>query len=177
MKHLLITGKPGVGKTTLIREMALRLTNYDPVGFYTGEIRVNGYREGFRLVSLDGQSGILSHVDQPGPYRVGRYGVDLAGFERFLNELDLVHSPSQLVILDEIGKMECLSTQFTTVLETLLNSSKLIIATIALRGEGFIQQVKQRPDCRLFSVTVENREGLVDTMMAELLQQLGTQEK
>lgn len=176
MKHLLITGKPGVGKTTLIREIAQRLKNYDPVGFYTQEIRVNGHRQGFRLVSLNGRSGILSHVKQQGPYRVGRYGVDLTGFERFLTGLDLCHSPSHLVILDEIGKMECLSNQFTTEMETLLNSSKLIIATIALKAEGFIKQVKQRPDCRLISVTLENRDNLLDSATAELLEQLGRQE-
>jgi nucleoside-triphosphatase len=174
MKHVLITGKPGVGKTTLIREIAQDLKNYDPVGFYTQEIRANDHRQGFRLVSLDGRSGILSHVQHKGPYRVGRYGVDLIGFERFLTELDLCHSPSHLVILDEIGKMECLSTQFTTEMQTLLDSSKLILATIALKGEGFIQQVKQRPDCRLISVTLENRERLIDTVMGELLEQFGT---
>jgi nucleoside-triphosphatase len=174
MKHLLITGKPGVGKTTLIREVSQRLKNYDPVGFYTQEIRVNGHRQGFRLLSLDGRSGILSHIQHKGPHRVGRYGVDLIGFERFLTELDLCHSPSQLVILDEIGKMECLSTQFRTEVEKLLDSSKLILATIALKGEGFISQVKQRPDCRLIFVTLENRDRLIDTVMAELLEQLRT---
>jgi len=176
MKHLLITGKPGVGKTTLIREVAQRLKKYDPIGFYTQEIRVNGHRQGFRLVSLDGRFGILSHVEHKGSYRVGRYGVDLVGFEKFLTGLDLCHSTSQLVILDEIGKMECLSIQFTAEMQTLLDSSKLIFAAIALKGEGFIRQVKQRPDCRLISVTLENREGLIDTVMAALLEQLSTPE-
>jgi nucleoside-triphosphatase len=172
----LITGKPGVGKTTLIREIAQRLKDYNPVGFYTQEIRVDGNRQGFRLVSLDGRSGILSHIQHKGPFCVGRYGVDINEFEKFLTDLDLCHSPSRIAILDEIGKMECFSTQFKNEMETLLDSSKLIIATIASKGEGFIRQVKQRPDCRIIFVTLENRDRLIDTVVEELLEQLVTQE-
>jgi nucleoside-triphosphatase len=176
MKHLLITGKPGVGKTTLIRKVAECLKDYKPVGFYTQEIRVTGHREGFRMVSLNGRSGILSHVHHKGPCRVGRYGVDLPGFERFLTDIDLCHSASHLVMIDEIGKMECLSSQFTTEMETLFNSSKLIVATIALKGEGFMSQVKQRPDCELLVISTENRDSVIDTVSKGLIEQLGKQE-
>lgn len=176
MKHVLMTGKPGVGKTTLIRELAQRLARYDPVGFYTQEIREHGNRQGFRLVSLDGCCGMLSHVRQRGPYRVGRYGVDIAGFEKFLTELDLCHSPSRLVIVDEIGRMECLSTQFVTAMRKLLDSPRVVVATIAFKGEGFIRQVKDRPDTRLIAVTLENRNHLADILMAEVLGQLCMQE-
>ena len=160
----------------MIRELAQRLKNYDPVGFYTQEIRIKGERQGFRLVSIDGRCGLLSHIQHKGPYHVGRYGVDTIGFEQFLTELDLCNSPSRVVIIDEIGKMECLSTQFVKEMKTLLDSSRLILATIALKGGGFIQQVKHRPDCRLIYVTLENRERLVDTLLAEVCGQLGTQE-
>lgn len=103
-----MTGLPGVGKTTLIRAVAHRLAGLHPVGFYTEEIRERGVRKGFRLVSLDGRGLILAHVNDRGPARVGRYVVDVAGFERLLTDLDLVRGPSCLVILDGIGRMECL---------------------------------------------------------------------
>ena len=177
MNHLLMTGTPGVGKTTLICKVAQRLKDYNPRGFFTQEIRVDGQRRGFRLVSFDGRSGILSHIQYKGLYRVGRYGVDLTGFEKFLTELDLGRSPSRLIILDEIGKMECLSTQFTAEVQALLDSSKLVLATVALKGEGFIRQVKQRPDCQLISVTLENRERLAQILMTAVFGQLGTQEE
>ncbi len=166
--HILITGRPGVGKTTVIREMARRLEDCHPAGFYTEEIRVQGMRKGFRLVCLDGRQQILSHADHPGPERVGRYGVDVAGFERLLAELDLRHASAGVIVLDEIGKMECLSKRFREEVTALLDSSRTIIATIALKGEGFIQQVKQRPDCRLVTVTVENREHLAARLVAEV---------
>jgi len=169
MSHILITGQPGVGKTTAIREIAQRLSEYQPAGFYTEEIRVKGVRQGFRLVSLDGREQILSHVEFSGPNRVSRYGVDVQGFERLLDQLDLCHVPSSVIILDEIGKMECFSTRFKEEVTALLNSAKTVIATIALKGDGFIQEIKQRTDCRLVTVTHSNRDHLAKTVTEEIL--------
>ena len=170
--HILITGLPGVGKTTLIRKLAERLTEYRPAGFYTEEIRdAQGVREGFRLVTLCGRQLVLSHVRHPGPHRVSRYGVDVAGFERLLEELDLRHSPSSLIIIDEIGKMECFSKRFIDLVTLLLDGPKILLATIALKGEGFIRQVKERPDCRLVTITKENRDRLLDELTSELQEQ------
>lgn len=172
-RHLLITGLPGVGKTTLIRALAKRLEEHRPAGFYTEEIRdAQGAREGFRLVTLCGRRLILSHVSHPGPDRVSRYGVDVAGFERLLEELDLRHSPASLIIIDEIGKMECFSKRFIDLVTLLLDGPKTLIATIALKGEGFIGQVKRRPDCRLVMVTKENRDRLPDELASELQERL-----
>lgn len=173
--HILITGLPGVGKTTLIRELAKRLSGYNPAGFYTEEIRDSqGTREGFRLVTLCGRKLILSHIHHRGPYRVGRYGVDVSGFEQLLAELDLGCAQSRLIVIDEIGKMECISRRFTDDMTTLLNSPKLLIATIAMKGEGFIGQVKGRPDCRLVMVTRENRDRLMSDLLSELEKSLDT---
>lgn len=172
MRHVLLTGLPGVGKTTLIRELAKRLTDYDPAGFYTEEIREQGIRKGFRLVTLDGRQQTLAHSGRKGLHRVGRYGVDVDGFERLLSELDLRRLPSRVIVIDEIGKMECLSRRFTEEVHELLDSPRTVIATIALKGEGFIQQVKHRPDCRLITVTVDNRNDLADSLFTEVLKQI-----
>jgi nucleoside-triphosphatase len=172
--HLLITGLPGVGKTTLIRELAKRLTDYHPAGFYTEEIRdAQGIREGFRLVTLCGRHLVLSHIHHPGPYRVSRYGVDVAGFERLLEELDLQGSRAPLIIIDEIGKMECFSRRFVDVVTLLLDGLKTVVATIALKGEGFIREVKQRPDCRTVTVTRDNRDRLMSDLSTEIERGLG----
>jgi nucleoside-triphosphatase len=167
--HILIIGLPGIGKTTLIRELAKRLAEYHPAGFYTEEIRdAQGTREGFRLVTLCGRRLVLSHIHHPGPYRVSRYGVDVSGFEQLLAELDLRHARSRLIVIDEIGKMECFSRRFTDDVTALLNSPKMLIATIALKGDGFIRQVKNRPDCRLVMVTRENRDQLMSELLIEI---------
>ena len=81
MALVLITGRPGSGKTTLVRDV-LEALDAPASGFYTRELRDGeGRREGFEIVTLDGETAVLSHVDIDGP-RVGRYGVDIAALER-----------------------------------------------------------------------------------------------
>ena len=167
-RHILLTGLPGVGKTTIIKQLAHSLATHQPDGFFTQEIRENGIRKGFELVTLDGRRQLLSHVNIPGSHRVGRYGVDLAGFEKLLETLDLRHSPSHLVILDEIGKMECLNPRFIQEVEALLDSSKMLIATLALKGGGFPATVRSRPDCQVVTVTLSNRSTLSNALLPRI---------
>ncbi|HVO26881.1 MAG TPA: nucleoside-triphosphatase [Candidatus Margulisiibacteriota bacterium] len=81
MKHvLLVTGVPGVGKTTLLRSVAQQAPQ--PLGgFTTDEIRTQGQRVGFRIVPLHGRGRIMAHVDRRSRTRVGHYGVDVAAIE------------------------------------------------------------------------------------------------
>lgn len=170
--HLFITGLPGTGKTTLLMGLVRRFAHLAPAGFYTEEVRERGVRRGFRLKSLEGGEGILADVAFGGPHRVGRYGVDLDGFEAFLASLDLSSHPSPLVFIDEIGKMECLSQRFTDLVETLLDSGKTVVATVARQGEGLIRKVKGRPDSLLVEVTPMNRQILPDELVRWLEKRL-----
>jgi nucleoside-triphosphatase len=159
-KNILITGLPGIGKTTAVIRLAEELKDLGPAGFYTAEIRESGVRQGFELVGLDGRRGLLSHVDIKSTYRVGRYGVALGSFEIFLDSLALADPKTQVVIIDEIGKMECLSPKFKAVVRDVLDSEKPVIATIALKGMGFIAEVKNRVDIKLVEMTAGNRDAL-----------------
>jgi nucleoside-triphosphatase len=163
-RHLLITGLPGTGKTTLLMELVRRFAHLAPAGFYTEEVRERGTRRGFRLQSLDGRKGRLADVSFGGSHRVGRYGVDVDGFEAFLASLDLPSHHSPLVFIDEIGKMECLSPRFVRLAETLLDSEKTVVATVARHGDGLIRRVKERPDSLLVEVTPMNRQVLPDEL-------------
>jgi nucleoside-triphosphatase len=177
IRHLLLTGLPGVGKTTIMTQLSHALANYHPDGFFTLEIREDGIRKGFELVTFDGRLQLLSHVTLPGPFRVGRYGVDVAGFEKLLGTIDLRFSPSRVVMLDEIGKMECLSQRFIQEVEALLDSSKMVIATVALKGGGFPAKVKNRPDCQVVNVTLQNRSTLAGTLIPEISTMLSSHKK
>jgi len=167
-RHILLTGVPGCGKTTLIQKLAHELRGLDPAGFYTEEIRLHGQRRGFRLTGLDGATGLLAHVDFHGGPRVSRYGVDVARFEDFLNSLKLDQAATPLVFLDEIGRMECLSDHFAHLVRHLLDSPKTIVATVALKGGGFIAEVKQRPDVQLIEIDSRNRDRLVEDLVKRI---------
>jgi nucleoside-triphosphatase len=167
-KNILITGFPGVGKTTFITKLAGMLQSLRPAGFYTTEIREGRVRKGFELVSLDGRRGVLSHVNIKGWQRVGKYGVDVAGFETFLDTIDLLGGDTGLVIIDEIGKMECFSKKFRQLMMQILHSDKVLIATIARMAGGFIAEIKRRDDVTLVEITTGNRDTLQHDILALL---------
>jgi len=156
-KNLLITGKPGTGKTTLVEKILETLEEYNPRGFLTKEIRKDGIRTGFELVSLDGRRQVLSHVEIRGRHRVGRYGVDLESFESFLDELSLFEPGTGIIVIDEIGKMECLSEKFRDMVIRVLDSPVPLLATIAISGPVFLEGIKIREDVFLMEIRRETR--------------------
>ena len=157
---ILLTGPPGCGKTTVIKRVI-----DGPVmpagGFYTEEVRGrNGQRIGFDVVMLDGRRGPLARVGARGP-RVGRYGVCL-DFLEGTALTDLLGTERPLIVVDEIGKMECLSGLFRETVKSLLKGEAALIGTVAMGGSAFLREVRLRPDVELIVVGEGNREGLAE---------------
>ena len=163
--HLLLTAVPGAGKTTVIRRVAERLPTKTLGGFYTEEMRTRGERRGFRLIAFDGAEAVIAHVDFPKKHRVGKYGVDVGAIDRAAEAALAARRGMRLYLVDEIGKMECLSERFVTDMRRVLAGSIPLVATVAKRGAGFIAQVKRREDCELWTLSRANR----DAMPAEIL--------
>lgn len=160
MDNIFITGNPGVGKTTLVKKLLTGLVGWNVSGFYTEEIRDSGVRKGFELVDLAGRRSLLSHIQIKGPYRVGKYGVDIVGFDTFLDTVDFLNPRTDLVVIDEIGKMECYSKKFASLVRELIHSDKKIVATISRKGGGLIAEVKAGKNIQMFELTLENRDRL-----------------
>ena len=167
LKHTktLITGLPGVGKTTLVRKIVERMGPLRVSGFHTVEVKGGGRRVGFELRGFQGESRLLAHTAFDGPYRVGRYGVDTSGFEEFLRSLDLRGRRSDLLVIDEIGKMEMCSLYFRELIREVLDADTPLLATVAARGAGLIGAVKQRPDVTIYEMTRRNRNDLLPRLL------------
>jgi nucleoside-triphosphatase len=168
-KNILITGVPGIGKTILIMKILDAVKHIGPVGFYTKEIREQGIRTGFSLISTRGDRSILAHVNIKSRFKVGKYGVDVAGFEAFIEQLPFFDDNAGMIVIDEIGRMECFSTKFTKLVRTILESEKLFIAAVALKGKGLIAEVKRHPDIELFEITRDNKNDLLQRVLNHTL--------
>ena len=169
----LLTGRPGTGKTSLIKQ-AVAGVKGKAGGFYTEEVRSQGVRQGFRLVTLDGQSTILAHINIHSPYRVSKYGVDIDGLDRVgVSALRQAAEECDLVVIDEIGKMELFSANFRETVSQIINSGKRVLGTIMLYPNPWADEIKRQPQVNLITVTRDNHQRV----LAELLHWLETTDK
>jgi len=177
VKNILVTGIPGVGKTTAVLGLAnkLKRENIEVSGFYTEEIRDRGRRTGFDIINLtSGAKAPLGRVGgQQKQYKVGRYNVYLKEFERLalpiLQRVAYERSKALIVFVDEIGKMELFSRKFTNYITQILNKSNvLVIATVPIKNVKGVDRIKRRHDSKLITVTVDNRKGMVDVLAREV---------
>jgi nucleoside-triphosphatase len=168
--RILLEGRPGSGKSTIARRLADRLSQDGiPVsGFITEEIRQSGRRLGFSLERFGGERGVLAHVDLPGPPRVGRYGVDLAAFERVAIPALEEAGEHGVAIIDELGKMELASDAFREAFAELLDRPVPVVATVQSASHPFTDALKRRRDVETMRVTTANRDELPELLAARL---------
>jgi len=164
----LLTGRPGTGKTSLIKQ-AIAGTRGKAGGFYTEEIRSQGVREGFRLVTLDGREAILAHVGIHSPYRVSKYGVDVDSLDKVgVSALNQAAKECNLIVVDEIGKMELFSANFREAIWQIINSGKKVLGTIMLQANPWADAIKRQPQVNLVEVTRANHQRVLEELLAWL---------
>ncbi|KAM8851683.1 cancer-related nucleoside-triphosphatase isoform 1-T1 [Synchiropus picturatus] len=182
IKHVFLTGPPGVGKTTLIQKAceALVSSGHAVEGFYTQEVRDGGRRVGFDVVTVDGQRGPLSRTRDlaaaaPGgrEHTVGQYVVDLSSFEHQVLPLFRKPAPAdhrRVFIIDEIGKMELFSQSFIRAVRNTLDSCTVLGTIPVPKGKplALVEEVRSRADVKVFTVSKENRDSLLPQILSVL---------
>jgi len=159
-KNIFVTGLPRCGKSTLIERVVGRIQK-PMTGFFTQEVRERGKRVGFSITTLDGKNGILAHQNIRSRFRVGKYGVNLDDIDQIAVPSMIPAKHGEIVVIDEIGKMECFSPLFRQTLIKILDSENPVLGSIAQKGGKFIQKIKEREDVLLVQVSERNREELV----------------
>lgn len=164
-KVLLLTGKPGTGKTAIIKE-AIAKTKLKAGGFYTEEIRIGNIRQGFRIISLDGREAILAHINISSPYHIGKYKIDIESLNKVgVPAIQRASKECDLVVIDEIGKMELLSPQFREAMLQAINNGKKVLGTIMLNPQPLVDEIKCHPEVKVLLVINSNRNRVLKEIL------------
>lgn len=166
-KNIFLTGAPSSGKTTVIKKLLSRIS-YPVSGFYTEEERIEGKRIGFLMKTVDGKQGYLAHQEIKSDFHIRRYGVSIENIEQIAVPSIIPKSINIIIILDEIGKMECFSEVFKRAAIRALDSENIVIGTITFGGDEFILGIKKREDIEIHEVTPENRDMLPEIIFLKI---------
>jgi len=164
VRVILLTGRPGVGKTTIVNRIHehYSASGLKIEGMTTREVREGSARTGFMITDLSsGQEGWLAKKDLTTGLRVGSYVVvsedlekiGVAALERSMK------GPADLVIVDEIGPMEMTSTSFRNNISRVLNGNIAVIATVKF-GSRYPEVEKTWQKSVHWEITKENRESI-----------------
>jgi nucleoside-triphosphatase THEP1 len=176
-RHILITGLPGSGKTTLVIDLVDRIDG-EKSGFVTKEVRSGGKRVGFDIVTIPlgaGSKRVELAAKSTSSKKSGQDYARMGSYTVYLKNIEEVAVPSilkgtDLTIIDEIGKMECISGIFKDAVLKAMDSPGRVIATISKKSAGydFITDIKLREDVRLFEITRANRDVLINEITEEI---------
>jgi nucleoside-triphosphatase len=158
--NILLTGQPGIGKTTAIRKITERIPSARLRGFLSYEIRECGKRVGFAIETLSGKRGTLAHVDFNTGFRVSKYHVSVEDIDSIIiPELRQARESNYLIIIDEIAKMELFSKLFAPEVRKCLDTGR-VIGTIQKRRGIFLDEVRKRRDVKILELTQSNRDAI-----------------
>jgi nucleoside-triphosphatase len=170
---VLVTGAPGIGKTTLVKNFASRIKGVKLTGFYTEEMRDDKGRSGFVLKTLDGQRQVeiaTSSAKGKKGKRVGKYSVDVEAFEGLALPTIAYHSEYNLYVVDEIGPMECMSRLFCETVKMLLKSDRVaVLATLAKGGHPFIRDIIRLPGVEVIELSGSGHDKIEDDLLIKFM--------
>lgn len=168
---LLLTGPPASGKTTMVAEVLSKLDPKQYHGFFTREVRTDGDRIGFDLVTT---SGVIAPFARLRPHSdqfsgAEKYIVDMDRFENLCLQMIREHlGEDRLLVMDEIGPMQLESDGFCKLCREALQTNQLLFATVVERPHPFADWIKQIDGVTLFTITPNNRQVITRSLLAAI---------
>ena len=172
---LLLTGNPGVGKTTVLIKTvnALKAEGISVGGMISREAREGNIRVGFEIIDLtNNKHGWLAHINQRMGPQVGKYHVNIDDIEN-IGATAIVEAVEKcdVIAIDEIGPMELFSQKFKQAVNQALESRKMVLAVVHAKArDRLINEVKRREDAEIFTVTLANRDSLSEELIKQALE-------
>ncbi|GIO31745.1 MULTISPECIES: nucleoside-triphosphatase [Paenibacillus] len=167
----LLTGKPRMGKSTMVKKLIGDVGAEHCSGFYTEEITNAGDRVGFRCVSVNGESVEIANVDNPSQTRIGRYGVDIETFEHFaVKVLQDALSSKKIIVIDEIGFMQMLSASFQNIVQEIVSTNEhIVLGTVPVDSHPGIDIIKYSKHAKIIGLNEFNRDVVAEFLMEDIL--------
>jgi nucleoside-triphosphatase len=172
--NILLTGPPGSGKTRLIQKIVedLKKQGIAVGGLLTPEVRNGNERTGFHIVDiLTGEQGLMADASFNSDVKVGRYGVNVDIIRDIgVNALTRAINRCDIIVIDEIGKMELYSREFQDAVEQALSSDKPLIGTVGEKlRHPFTMRIKTMPSVKVITLTRSNWDEIYRQIKTMLL--------
>lgn len=174
MKNILLTGRPGIGKTTLINKSVRRIreTGIKIGGISTREIRSRNIRKGFMIRDVEsGREAIMASTDFGEGPKIGRYRIDISALvDVGVTAIRTAIEEAEVVVIDEIGPMELLSPEMSKIILRAIDSTKPVLGVIHWKKRGrLIHAILSNPETKVIEVRHDNRDSLVPEIVDDVL--------
>ena len=170
MMKIFLTGKPGIVKTTIVKEIVKNLKD-KVVGFWTEEVRdiKTHQRVGFKIIDTEGNECVFANKNFESPFVVGSYKVDLKKFESIAIPIlqKTLQLKDKVIIIDEIGKMELFSENFVELISKIVFQPEYkLVATLPIKNvHPVVEKIRNLNNIKIFEVTFENRNFLPNEIL------------
>jgi nucleoside-triphosphatase THEP1 len=167
---ILLTGKPRIGKTTIIKKIINEIGLDIFGGFYTEEVRDSKDRVGFKCVSISGEHVEIANVNSTSKTRIGRYGINVAKFEGFaIRILKEAIISKKIIVIDEIGFMQMLSKSFNNLVSEVISDKRIVLGTIPLEGDQVINNIRNLSEVKIVEISESNRDVIIEPIVKEII--------
>ena len=170
MKHMIICGSRGVGKTTLIRKL-VEGTDLPVSGFITKKsepdedgtcgIYIYPVSENSRLCQKSEQN-LVGKCNNRRMLEVHPETFDSIGCS-YLSKID----ERGIIIMDELGFMESEALAFQNRVLELLDGGTLVIAAVKDKDFPFLNRIRSHLKCDVYYINEENRDQLFETVLTK----------